>query len=375
MQKQRWYHIVPKNTGLSIYAWVAFCILPFYFVFKTASVPGIIFGLTMIMLFFTAYRLSFVSTGWPVYTSVAIEMFINILMTVILGYVYFALLLAFYIGNLPKKSAFISLYVIHLTTTLAAASLGFFTQTDVFLSQLPFIVISLIGVIFLPVNLYSRAKREELENELRSAKEKLSDLVVLEERHRIARDLHDTLGQKLSLIRLKSELADKTIHSNPERAQEELTDINETARIALKEVREMVSDMRNVRLHEEILRVQAMLKAAEITWEIQGETELRHTPMLAENVLTMCLKEAVTNVVKHSEASHCQIAIYQTIDEVKLLITDDGKSFKYEDASIKHNGLRGMRERLEFVNGTLDITTEKGTTLSIRIPNVVKHIT
>ncbi|WP_217585782.1 sensor histidine kinase [Lentibacillus saliphilus] len=375
MQKQRWYHIIPKNTGLSIYAWVAFCLLPFYFVFKTASLPGIIFGLIMISLFFTAYRLSFISNGWPVYTSVGIEMTISILMTVLLGYVYFSLFLAFYIGNVQKKAAFVSLYVTHLVTTLIAVGIGFFTQTDVFSSQLPFIILSIIGVMFLPVSLFSRNKREQLESELRDAHEKLSDMAVLEERQRIARDLHDTLGQKLSLIRLKSELAEKLVQRNASRAQEEMADINETARIALKEVRELISDMKGSKLNEEIEQIKKLLQAANISYEIEGNLVLEHTPLLVEHVLTMCLKEAVTNVVKHSGAESCLISVTQSCSEVELLIKDDGEGLIDRGATLNRNGIRGMQERLGFVNGTLNIRTQSGTHVEIRVPNVVKYST
>ena len=85
-------------------------------------------------------------------------------------------------------------------------------------------------------------------------------LIILEERQRIARDLHDTLGQKLSMIGLKSDLAGKLIKRDPETAIKELQDIRMTARTALKEVRELVADMRTVKLEDELLRIRANVK-------------------------------------------------------------------------------------------------------------------
>lgn len=373
MQKQRWYHIIPRNTGLSIYAWIIFCILPFYFVFKNSSAMGVVFGLAMILLFFAVYRLSFLSKGWTVYISIAVEMAISMTMTMFLGYVYFSLFLAFYIGNIQKKASFVTLYVIHLVTTLAAVGIGFFTQTDIFQSQLPFIIISVLGVILLPFTLYNLNKQEELENQLQDANKKISQLMVLEERQRIARDLHDTLGQKLSLIGLKSDLAGKLIDSDRDVAKSEIDDIHQTARIALKEVREMVSDMKEARLEDEMIRVRQILQAAQMTYHIEGG-QLKNTPLLIESVLTMCLKEAVTNVVKHSQATSCHVMIKQLPNEWLLKVKDNGVGLVKNIKDLKENGIQGMRERLEFVNGNLDIQSSEGTLLTIRVPNVIKEV-
>ena len=373
MQKQRWYHIIPRNTGLSIYAWIIFCILPFYFVFKNSSAMGVVFGLAMILLFFAIYRLSFLSKGWTVYISIAVEMAISMTMTMFLGYVYFSLFLAFYIGNIQKKASFVTLYVIHLVTTLAAVGIGFFTQTDIFQSQLPFIIISVLGVILLPFTLYNLNKQEELENQLQDANKKISQLMVLEERQRIARDLHDTLGQKLSLIGLKSDLAGKLIDSDRDVAKSEIDDIHQTARIALKEVREMVSDMKEARLEDEMIRVRQILQAAQMTYHIEGG-QLKNTPLLIESVLTMCLKEAVTNVVKHSQATSCHVMIKQLPNEWLLKVKDNGVGLVKNIKDLKENGIQGMRERLEFVNGSLDIQSSEGTLLTIRVPNVIKEV-
>ncbi|SFD69065.1 two-component system, NarL family, sensor histidine kinase DesK [Lentibacillus persicus] len=370
---QNWYHIVPKNTGLSIYAWIIFCVLPFYFIFRISAMWEIIFGILMIFLFFIAYRVSFLSKGWIVYLSVSVEIVINVLMTIFLGYAYFALFLAFYIGNLQVKERFLTLYIIHLLTTIAAVTAGFFTQNEIFLSQLPFIAFNVIGVILLPITLYQRNKRERLESELRAANEKLSQMAVLQERQRIARDLHDTLGQKLSLIGLKSDLTGKLIDVKPDKAKSEIDDIHQTARTALKEVREMVSDMKGTKLEDEMPRVKQLLKAANIEFHLKGSPQLTNIPLLVENVLSMCLKEAVTNVVKHSQAAACHITVAQTPEKVRIQVQDNGLGMLDHKTSNAENGLKGMRERLEFVNGSLAIATENGTILTIQTPSVLQH--
>ncbi|KIL50024.1 sensor histidine kinase [Jeotgalibacillus soli] len=370
---QSWYNIFPKNVGLSIYVWIIFCLLPFYFLFRLSSWIEIIFGILMILLFFMAYRFSFTSKGWKLYLWVGVEIAISIVMTLYFGFVYFALFLAFLIGNIQNKVGFITLYVVHLLTTILAVNLSFFTQNELFFSQFPFIVISVIGVILLPFNTYNRNKREKLEDQLEDANIRISQLIVMEERQRIARDLHDTLGQKLSLIGLKSDLAGKLLYKDVDLAKNEINDIHQTARTALKEVREMVADMRGTKLEDEIFRIQQILTAAQIDSSIEGNPKLKNTPLLVENVVSMCLKEAVTNVVKHSKASSCKVLIEQSPDELLVRVKDNGIGIEGDMDSFKGHGLIGMRERLEFVNGSLDISTSNGTTLNIRVPNVIQQ--
>ena len=303
---------------------------------------------------------------------ISFEIVINIVMTLLFGYVYLSIFTAFFIGNIRSTVGFFIMYGLHIFFTVGAIVTGFFLEINLFLPQVHFILITVIGVILLPFNLYNRSKREKLEDQLEDAKERISELMLLEERERIARDLHDTLGQKLSMIGLKSDLARRLISKNPEEAERELVDIRQTASTALKEVRELVADMRATRLVDEVMRIRQILAAAEIELRIEGDPAVTNIPSNFENVLGMCLKEAVTNVVKHSGATVCNVLIKQTEDEVSIVVHDNGKGMK----TIKSvgTGLKGMRERLEFVNGTLEIEEEHGTTLTIRMPIVITHL-
>jgi two-component system, NarL family, sensor histidine kinase DesK len=369
---KNWYLIIPKNTGLSTYVWIIFCILPFYFIFRFSSFLVVSIGIGMILLFFGAYRLSFLSKGWTVYLWLTLELAISIVMTMFFGYVYFALFLAFFIGSIQNKVGFLIFYVFNLVSTLSAITFVFFRQSEMTFSQLPFIIISLVGVILLPFTINSRIKQEKLEGQLEHANKKISRLVINEERQRIARDLHDTLGQKLSLIGLKSDLAGKLLDKNPDAAKREIEEISQTARTALNEVRQMVSDMRRIKLTEELTHIEQMLAAAEINFELVGSPSIPDTPLLIENVLSMCLKETVTNVVKHSKATTCTISIEHTPKEVLIKVQDNGIGITDFVTTQQGYGLQGMRDRLEFVNGNLEITTsDKGTQLTIQVPKVV----
>jgi two-component system sensor histidine kinase DesK len=150
--------------------------------------------------FFLSYRQSFVSKGWRMYVWVAFQIVISITLIIHFGYFFFSLFLAFFIGNIRNRAGFITMFVIHLVTTMISVSIGFFTQYELFVTQFPFILIGVIGVILLPFNSHNQIKTEKLEGQLEDANKRISQLLVIQERQRIARDLHDTLGQKLSLI-------------------------------------------------------------------------------------------------------------------------------------------------------------------------------
>lgn len=369
----KWYQIFHKNTGLSPYVWVVFCILPFYFIFRSSSPYEVVSGIIMIILFFVCYRLSFVSKGWLVYFWTSVQIVISIAMTLLFSYVYFSIFLAFFIGNIQNRAGFFTLYTIHIVSTFVTVNYGFATQNKLFFTQFPFILISLIVVILIPFNTFNRNRQGELEGQLEDANKRISELVKMEERQRIARDLHDTLGQKLSLIGLKSDLAGKLMVKNPAQAQVEMNDVRQTARMALKEVREMVTQMRGTRLEDEMFRIKQILKAAEIEFQLVGEPMLENTDLLTENVLSMCLKEAVTNVVKHSGASTCSVTIESARTELVLKVADDGVGIAEQDRNYRGHGLQGMKERLEFVNGSLEIVSNHGATLIIRVPKVLKQ--
>ncbi|MCH6268739.1 MULTISPECIES: sensor histidine kinase [Neobacillus] len=357
-----------KANGIAPYIWTVLCILPFYFIFQAPTTLQIVVGIALTLAFFIFYRIAFISKGWLVYVWTMILIAISITATSLFSYVYFAFFLAYYLGNIKDRVAFFTLYFIHLLSTSASINYSIVIHEKLFLQQLPFVIIIWISVILLPFSIHNRKERGQLEEKLEDANKRISELIKLEERERIARDLHDTLGQKLSMIGLKSDLARKLISKDPDQARNELKDVQATARTALSEVRKMVSSMRGIRLKDEIQRIKQMLAAAQINLECRGEFILTNVTPFTENILSMCLKEAINNVVKHSGASSCLISIDQTQKEVVMTIHDNG-SFKTAKGKISDgHGLRGMQERLEFINGSLELLTSNGTAIIIKVP-------
>jgi len=364
-----------KNTGLSPYVWIVFYIFPFYFIFRTSSPYQAALGIAMVILFFACYLLSFVSKGRLVYIWTSVQIVISAAMSFLFGYIYFSLFLAFFIGNLRNRAAFFTLYAVHLLSTLTAVNYWFAAQNPDFIKQFPFVLLCLFGVILLPVSTYNKNKEDRLLVQLEDANKRIGELVKLEERQRIARDLHDTLGQKLSLIGLKSDLARKLVGKNSNQAQAEMRDVQEIARAALKEVRLMVNQMRGAKLEDEIERARQMMEAAQIRFDVEGDPRLAEMSLINENVVCMCLREAITNIVKHSGASWCAVSVVPTPSELVIFVKDNGIGFDLGTAHAQGNGLKGMKERLEFVNGNLDIhsgKTGEGTTVKIKVPNISK---
>ncbi|WP_066252274.1 sensor histidine kinase [Neobacillus drentensis] len=366
------YMTFQKNNGIAPYIWTILGILPFYFIFQSPSTIEIVVGILLTLLFFIFYRIAFISKGWPVYLWTLILIGISITANSLFNYVYFAFFLAYFIGNIKDRVAFLTLYFIHLFSTSVSINFSIVMHEKLFLQQLPFVIIIWISVILLPFSIHNRKERGQLEEKLSDANKRISELVKIEERQRIARDLHDTLGQKLSLIGLKSDLARKLISKDPDQARNELKDVQQTARTALSEVRKMVSSMRGIRLKDEILRVEQILRAAQINFVSDGDFSPTCVSLLTENILSMCLKEAVNNVVKHSEAKSCSISIEQSLKELVMKIKDDGIFKGEKEKSAEGHGLIGMKERLEFINGRLEILIKDGTTLIISVPNDVK---
>jgi two-component system, NarL family, sensor histidine kinase DesK len=223
------------------------------------------------------------------------------------------------------------------------------------------LIMSLFAICVCAGN-YHLAQKKCADRKLQMAHGEIEHLAKVAERERIARDLHDLLGHTLSVITLKSELARRLVDLDPQRARQEMLDVEQTSRAALAEVREAISGFRGQGLASELIRSRKTLEAA----GVELETDISEAPltMAQETVLTLVLREATTNVVRHAQAQHCRIRIEREDEVCKLEIVDDGRG----SGEIEGNGLRGMRERIEAIGGSLQRRTEAGTRIVISLP-------
>jgi two-component system sensor histidine kinase DesK len=195
-------------------------------------------------------------------------------------------------------------------------------------------LINLLPVVLLGLAMIGLRNHFELTRELSQARETVARMAASQERLRLARDMHDLTGQSLSMITLKSELALRLLGRLPagpdrDRARDELEQIGAVSMQTLHDIREAISGYRRPTLAVEIITARAAL-----AW---------------------CLREAVTNVVRHSGASACEIRLARRGGTLSLEVGDDGRGHAGDEPAGGGTGLRGMSERLRAVGGRLEL--------------------
>lgn len=224
----------------------------------------------------------------------------------------------------------------------------------------PLVFVPLIGLAN-----YHQREREESRARLAMAQDEIERLATIAERERIARDLHDLLGHTLSTITLKSELAAKLLERDHDAAKREMADVERISRDALSQVRQAVRGYRSSGIEGELANAKLALAAAGIEFDYYFEPlELLPT---AESALALALREGVTNVVRHSGASNCQVRIEPRGNQAFLIVTDDGT---LDGAPQPDNGgLSAMRSRVQALAGSVTLRRlGKSTVLEVRLP-------
>lgn len=188
-----------------------------------------------------------------------------------------------------------------------------------------------------------------------------AELALVREREQLARDVHDLLGHSLTVITLKAELAQRLLGREPERARAELDDVLRISRDSLAEVRATVGRLRTPDFAEQLEAARTALGAAGIAAELEGRADDVVGPR--RGLFAWALREAVTNVVRHSHASRCTVRWTPTA----LVVADDGDGILAPEG----HGLQGLRERVAQAGGTVSVhggDEEEGTVVEVRVP-------
>jgi two-component system sensor histidine kinase DesK len=187
----------------------------------------------------------------------------------------------------------------------------------------------------------------ERQDRLAATQQELAELAVQNERSRIAADLHDILGHSLTVVTVKAELAQRLLDVDVERARRELHDLEGLARDALADVRATALGMRGISLPGEIAAARQALAAANVEAELPGAAD--EVPSRVRELFAWTIREAVTNIVRHSKATHAAVRLGP--DSVEIV--DDGVGGN--TATPDGQGLRGLRRRAEALGGTLTV--------------------
>lgn len=321
----------------------------FYQTLTTDSSLGLFGTFLLLALFLVLFYMGLWFRGWRLLTVVVAGCGLMAVFAVCYKpwLLLFAVAFADFLGRVRSReqlaaglAAFAAMYLV--TSYVVYQDAFHFFQTPL----LPFMIIQLA----IPFAVRIMERSESLKSELAAANERIALYAQEEERHRLARDLHDTLGQTLTMIKMKSELAMRMTEKNPDRARQEMQEVVRASRAALKQVRDLVTDMRYVSLRQELEHGRILLDSAGIGFEFHGAERRPNLSKVTETMLALALRESLTNVAKHSGAGRC--AVTEEFDDgwYRLRIEDDGAGMTEEQKTAGH-GLSAMEERMRLLRG------------------------
>ena len=251
--------------------------------------------------------------------------------------------------------------VVSLVVVFGALGAGVFQAGPNELLQMTLLILITSGV---QVAIF---KQIDTSFQLQQARAGLTQLAVTEERLRITRDLHDVLGQRLSVIALKAEYAAQTVHGDPRRAEAEMIEVVTVAHDTLAEVRATVSGYRQASLAAELRSAEDLLTAAGVKMTVQGE--LHGLPNAVEECAAWVVREAATNAVRHAQARCFAIELSRAAGWVLVEARDDGVGAARREPPPFGRGLTGLAERVAEVGGELVVGPRAGRlTVRARLP-------
>ena len=207
-------------------------------------------------------------------------------------------------------------------------------------------------------------EKELLKEERNKRNEHINILLAENERNRIGQDLHDSIGHTFVMLKLKAELAEKYLEKNNiEAAKQELGEISKISKESMNNTREIINKLKQRSIEEELHIIQDIMDMSNIQINVKNNIFSKPTTV-QEWTLTMILKELANNVIKHSNATECDIIINEDKEQYSLLFSDNGCGFE----KINGEELKSIKERLKAVNGEINIiSSKKPTTIKITI--------
>ncbi|WP_017556312.1 sensor histidine kinase [Nocardiopsis baichengensis] len=211
-----------------------------------------------------------------------------------------------------------------------------------------------VQVVVTGLIVYGLTRFRKMVVDLHEARTALAEAAVVRERLRFARDLHDLLGYSLSALTLKAELAHRLIPVRPAQARGELSELLDTGRQALSDVRAVAHGYRDLSLEEECMSVRSVLTTAGVN--VRMEVDHGELPTQVGTVVATVLRESATNLLRHSKAENCEISIREEGERVTATFANDGVrsgEALRPGASGSSGGLDNLADRAAALGGTL----------------------
>jgi two-component system sensor histidine kinase DesK len=234
-----------------------------------------------------------------------------------------------------------------------AAAVAAMAVSAVLGADAPQIVFLGLFIAFMALTVHLSMWLLRLVTELEATRDSAAALSVAEERLRFSRDLHDVVGRALSAIAVKSELAATLARRGDDRAAAQMDEVRELAQDSMSDARELVRGYRSVDVESEVVGARSLLSAAGIRTEIVGEAS--DVPPRAAEQAAWVVREGVTNILRHSNATFCRMEF--GANRIRLVNDAPSPARGTGDGT----GLNGLRERLAEVGGELLVESTSDT--------------
>ncbi|MGT2911261.1 sensor histidine kinase [Streptococcus cameli] len=269
-------------------------------------------------------------------------------------------LLIWRFGDKLFSYRFLSFLIALVLSTLVSINRTTDTSSRIFFLLVPIFILAMY------YTQYQNQVEEQLQRELYQQNETINLLAAENERNRIGRDLHDTLGHTFAMMTLKTELAIKQLDKeNFTAVQKELEDLRAISQTSMKEVRELINNLKYRTISEELTAISDVFSLSNIELTIDKQVETDQLSPVLQSSISMILRELTTNVIKHAKATSCQISL-QELDDIVITVTDNGQGFE----ALTGQELHSIRERLQLVKGEVQILSRHSpTTIQVRLAN------
>ena len=233
-------------------------------------------------------------------------------------------------------------------------------------AELLFFVVTFLFSDGLTFGLHRIQMTERIKEEKVKQNAQLNLFMAENERNRIGRDLHDSLGHTFAMLSVKAELAQQFLQMEAyDKAAKELQEVQEISKKSMADVRRIINDLKNRTLDEELVTIRAMLEMSGVQVEIDNQLNVASIPPSQQSTISMILLEAATNIIKHAKAKKSNFSLIKKNEKLILDIQDDGCGFQ----KLTGRELHSIRERLSALSGRVEILSSQNPTwIRIELP-------